>query len=300
MFHDTVMSLVVVSVIIGLAVDLEVDVVGAAHDGTAPGPARAEYTEPADPGTTSFIPRPDWYFYFLFYCCGSSSGRTTFLATVGVPTVALMLLSRCRSSTCARSGGCRAGRSRSSARVLVVLSMGILTWKGATASEFLGSGARARARRGMKAENNPDAALPGAGLFAVVRLPELPHVFELRGLEPRRARPDGRRHAEPRYRVADRTPDEPGEQDARIADAVLCAARAQDNLRKLAIFLEASKGPAGIALSPEPAAGQRRASTPHMTRDRGPPGDESARDSGALPPKAFGRCSTGSRRSTTR
>ncbi len=21
----------------------------------------------ADPGTTSFVPRPDWYFYFLFY-----------------------------------------------------------------------------------------------------------------------------------------------------------------------------------------------------------------------------------------
>ena len=31
------------------------------------GKAEALYAEKADPGTTSFVPRPDWYYYFLFY-----------------------------------------------------------------------------------------------------------------------------------------------------------------------------------------------------------------------------------------
>ena len=56
MFHDTVMSLVVVSVIFGLAFVW--------HYTNILGP---EYKAKADPGTTSFVPRPDWYFYFLFY-----------------------------------------------------------------------------------------------------------------------------------------------------------------------------------------------------------------------------------------
>jgi hypothetical protein len=55
MFHDTVMSLVVVSVIIGLAV-----VWHETADGTDAGILGPEYTEKADPATISFIPRPDW------------------------------------------------------------------------------------------------------------------------------------------------------------------------------------------------------------------------------------------------
>ena len=56
MFHDTVMSLVVVCVIVGLAFIW--------HYTNLLGPP---WTDKADPGTTSFVPRPDWYFYFLFY-----------------------------------------------------------------------------------------------------------------------------------------------------------------------------------------------------------------------------------------
>ncbi len=56
MFHDTVMSLVVVCVIVGLAVIWKyTDLLGVL------------YTDKADPGTVNFVPRPDWYFYFLFY-----------------------------------------------------------------------------------------------------------------------------------------------------------------------------------------------------------------------------------------
>jgi len=48
----------------------------------------------ADPGTTSFVPRPDWYFYFLFYLprIFKNGRRQVFLGTVGVPTIALILL----------------------------------------------------------------------------------------------------------------------------------------------------------------------------------------------------------------
>ena len=65
MFHDTVMSLVVVSVITGLAIVWKYSTPGD-HIGTQAGWLGKLYDAPADPGTFSFVPRPDWYFYFLF------------------------------------------------------------------------------------------------------------------------------------------------------------------------------------------------------------------------------------------
>src|SRR5438093_11248743 len=56
MFQDTGMSLVVVCVIVGLAFIW--------HYTSILGPS---LTAKADPGTTSFVPRPDWHFYFVFY-----------------------------------------------------------------------------------------------------------------------------------------------------------------------------------------------------------------------------------------
>src|SRR5437763_3690126 len=69
MFHDTVMSLVVVSVIIGLAAvsyytSGEDPKTCGSGDSCLLGP---RYSEPADPTTTHFVPRPDSYFSFLFY-----------------------------------------------------------------------------------------------------------------------------------------------------------------------------------------------------------------------------------------
>src|SRR5215471_21824843 len=66
MFHDTVMSLVVVCVIIALACIWKWT---ASHDagGDYSGWLGSVYTAKADLGTTNFVPRPDWYFYFLFY-----------------------------------------------------------------------------------------------------------------------------------------------------------------------------------------------------------------------------------------
>ena len=90
MFHDTVMSLVVVSVIVGLACLWYFTSSERPADAGVLGP---RYHEEADPGTTSFIPRPDWYFFFLFYLLRIFKWpESVFLGTVGIPTILLILL----------------------------------------------------------------------------------------------------------------------------------------------------------------------------------------------------------------
>ena len=94
MFHDTVMSLVVVSVIIGLAAvwyftSGEDPKTCGSGDSCLLGP---RYSEPADPGTTNFVPRPDWYFYFLFYLLRIFKWPdSVILGTVGIPTILLII-----------------------------------------------------------------------------------------------------------------------------------------------------------------------------------------------------------------
>src|SRR5256884_7433048 len=81
MFHDTVMSLVVVCVIVGLAFIW--------HYTSLLGPP---WAAKADPGTVSFVPRPDWYFYFLFYLLRIFKWpNSVILGTVGIPTILLIL-----------------------------------------------------------------------------------------------------------------------------------------------------------------------------------------------------------------
>src|SRR5205085_1543728 len=90
MFHDTVMSLVVVSVIVILAVIWKYS---AGESPDKPGWLGVLYAQPADPGTTTFVPRPDWYFYFLFYLLRIfKNPQTVILGTIGVPTIAMILL----------------------------------------------------------------------------------------------------------------------------------------------------------------------------------------------------------------
>jgi quinol---cytochrome c reductase cytochrome c subunit, bacillus type len=168
MFHDTVMSLVVVSVIVGLATVWKWTSWGPHHDGLHQGILGPEYTEPADPGTTSFVPRPDWYFYFLFYLLRVFKWpESVFLGTVGVPTIALILLiaipfyDRRRERRLLRRPVALVGA------VLVVLSMAVLTWKGATAKEALASEVITEVPHWVSAEKLPANAVPGAKLFAV-------------------------------------------------------------------------------------------------------------------------------------
>ncbi|HYI74682.1 MAG TPA: hypothetical protein VEW90_05360 [Gaiellaceae bacterium] len=135
MWHDTLMSLVVVSVIVGLAIVWYYDA-----DGVKPGLLGPWYTEPADPGTTDFIPRPDWFFYFLFYLLRIFEWpETVFIATVGIPTICLILLLGLPFYDRRRERRPLHRPVAMVAAVLTILSMGVLTYKGATAEEALGS-----------------------------------------------------------------------------------------------------------------------------------------------------------------
>ena len=162
MFHDTVMSLVVVTVIFLLAVIWRYGWFGDAL-GQLNGPA-------ADPGTTSFVPRPDWYFYFLFYLLRIFKWpESVILATVGIPTILLIILLALPFVDLRMERRLSRRPVAVVAAVLVVISMGVLTYKGATAKEAIAAEVKAAvpswaAKQGFA--NNKDA-LAGANLFAV-------------------------------------------------------------------------------------------------------------------------------------
>ena len=168
MFHDTVMSLVVVSVIVALAVIWKWTIPGN-HEGTEPGLLGPLYTDKADPGTTNFVPRPDWYFYFLFYLLRIFKWPdSVILGTVGIPTIALVLLLSMPFVDLRRERRLSRRPVAIVAAILTVLSMGVLTYKGATARESLASEVVQAVptwakRQGFSGNAN---AVAGAKLFA--------------------------------------------------------------------------------------------------------------------------------------
>jgi menaquinol-cytochrome c reductase cytochrome b/c subunit len=135
LFHDTVMSFVVVCVIIGLAC-----IWYFTADGVEAGWLGPWYTAPADPGTTNFVPRPDWFFYFLFYLLRIFKWpETVVLGTVGIPTIAIILLFALPFVDVRRERRILRRPVALVAAILTVISMGVLTYKGATAKESLAS-----------------------------------------------------------------------------------------------------------------------------------------------------------------
>jgi mono/diheme cytochrome c family protein len=253
MFHDTMMSLVVVVVIVGLAVVWKYSIPG--DDGTEAGLLGPLYTEKADPGTTNFIPRPDWYFYFLFYLLRIFKWpESVILGTVGIPTILLVLLFALPFIDLRRERRLLRRPVAVVAAVLVVISMGVLTYKGATARESLGSENLAAVdswveRNNLRANAEglgepPEEAVEGARLFAGsgcqqchiylgagsqnLGAPELTAIgAEMQGIQ---FQID---HLKCPSCVNSGSPMPPY---ANLGD---------ENLRKLAIFLEASKGPEG-------------------------------------------------------
>jgi menaquinol-cytochrome c reductase cytochrome b/c subunit len=156
MFHDTVMSLVVVSVIVGLACIWHyTDILG------------PPWTDKADPGTTSFVPRPDWYFYFLFYLLRIFKWpNSVVLGTVGIPTIALLILLAIPFIDLRRERRLIRRPVVIVATALTALSMGVLTYKGATAEEAIGPELIQLVPKWVKNEKLPSNARPGALLFA--------------------------------------------------------------------------------------------------------------------------------------
>jgi menaquinol-cytochrome c reductase cytochrome b/c subunit len=166
-FHDTVMSLVVVIVIVALACVWYFSANDEGEEGMLGPLVQAK----ADPGTTNFIPRPDWFFYFLFYLLRIFKWPdTVVLATVGIPTIALILLIGLPFYDRGRARHPIQRPVAMIAGVLVIISMGVLTWKGATAEEALGSELIAdqvpqewAEKQGFKGDAKAEA---GATLFA--------------------------------------------------------------------------------------------------------------------------------------
>jgi menaquinol-cytochrome c reductase cytochrome b/c subunit len=166
MFHDTVMSLVVVTVIVALACIwyFTADPDQPGEEGT--GWLGVIYEHEADPGTTSFTPRPDWYFYFLFYLLRIFKWPdSVVLGTVGIPTIALVIL-------LAMPFIDRRRERRLSRRpvaivvfLLTVAAMGILTYKGATAREA-GAVEGTVVETWIQEYNLPEDVRPGGELFA--------------------------------------------------------------------------------------------------------------------------------------
>jgi menaquinol-cytochrome c reductase cytochrome b/c subunit len=158
MFHDTVMSLVVVSVIVVLAIIWKYSHILGPLIG-----------EPADPGTQTFVPRPDWYFYFLFYLLRIFKWpESVILATVGIPTICLILLLVLPFIDLRMERRLSRRPVAIVAAVLVIVSMGVLTYKGATAQEAIASEVKAEIpnwarKQGFKGNKE---AIAGANLFA--------------------------------------------------------------------------------------------------------------------------------------
>ena len=210
MFHDTVMSLVVVSVIVALACDLVLRrgrrrSPGSSGRGTRSRPIPGRRTSSRGRTGTSTSSSTS---------CGSSSGRRrSFIATVGIPTICLILLIGLPFFDRRRERRPLHRPGRDGRRGPHVLSMAVLTWKGATAKEALGSElVAARARRGPRSRASPDneEAAKGAELFAQSGCLNCHTYLGAGQREPRRARPLARSAQSNDADVLRPVPDEPG------------------------------------------------------------------------------------------
>ena len=170
MFHDTVMSLLVVCLIVALAVIWKYT----AHEGTTDadsGWLGKLYDSKADPGTTNFVPRPDWYFYFLFYLLRIFKWPdSVILGTVIVPTILLMLLLALPFLDVRRERRPLRRPVAMVAAILTIISMGDLTYLGATAKESVGAENKVLVPTWAKKEGfvGNKQAVAGALIFAQV------------------------------------------------------------------------------------------------------------------------------------
>jgi menaquinol-cytochrome c reductase cytochrome b/c subunit len=243
MWHDTIMSFVVVLVIIGLAVVWKYTTPGNHHT-TDPGWLGKLYDAPADPGTINFVPRPDWYFYFLFYLLRIFKWpESVLLGTIGIPTIALVLLLAIPFIDLRAERRLMRRPVAIVASILVVISMGVLTYKGATAKEPLASENLALVPKWAASEGyaGKPQTIAGAKLFAVAGCMNC-HTYNGAGASYPGA-PDltaeGGKNKGPAFQIAHLkcpacvNPGSPMPSFAGLGDA---------RLKSLATFLEASKG----------------------------------------------------------
>src|ERR1700754_4886413 len=113
---DSTMALVVVGVIILMSLVL----------GAEQGPK-------ADPTTTTYVPRPEWYFFFLFELLRLiKPPELVPIATIGIPTICMVLLLLLPFYDRGPERRPERRPLATTAGILTILAMGYLTFSGAT------------------------------------------------------------------------------------------------------------------------------------------------------------------------
>ena len=114
---DAAMACIVMVVIIGMAIILG-----------------AELGPKADPTTTTYVPRPEWYFFFLFELLRVvKPAELTPLATIGIPTLCLIFLLLLPFYDRGPERRPERRPIATTAGILTIFAMGYLTYAGAQA-----------------------------------------------------------------------------------------------------------------------------------------------------------------------
>ena len=114
---DSTMALIVVAVIIAMSIVL----------GAEQGPK-------ADPTSTSYVPRPEWYFFFLFELLRViKPPELVPLATIGIPTICMVLLLLLPFYDRGPERNPTRRPIATTAGILTIVAMAYLTFLGATA-----------------------------------------------------------------------------------------------------------------------------------------------------------------------
>jgi len=115
--QDSVMAVVVLAVIIAMSLVLG-----------------AELGPKADPTTTTYVPRPEWYFFFLFEVLRIiKPPELVPLATIGVPTICMILLFLLPFYDRSAERHPLRRPIATTAGILTIVAMGYLTYLGASA-----------------------------------------------------------------------------------------------------------------------------------------------------------------------
>jgi menaquinol-cytochrome c reductase cytochrome b/c subunit len=113
----------------------------------------AELGPKADPTTTTYVPRPEWYFFFLFELLRVIKPPTlTPLATIGIPTICMILLFLLPFYDRSPERHPLRRPVATTAGILTIAAMGYLTFLGANAGDPL------------KIEINPPAGMDAASV----------------------------------------------------------------------------------------------------------------------------------------
>ena len=179
MFHDVVVNLLIVLLIIGMAIVWHVTAgpINASHPNGTNGWLGALYEHVANPAVQETEPRPEWYFLFLFELLRIFKQPWELLfATIIIPTIMMILLimwpfiDRGRDRRLSRRpGGVALGLSVPAVLIALTIS-------GGNAPALVG---------GSDISTNPQInALPGAALISANAVRHLPSVPDRRSAGP--------------------------------------------------------------------------------------------------------------------